>query len=200
MTGKLKFWLPAGQSLLAIALLCISILWIRALEERSHGMVGSVPTFDFLVSLNAPVAILRAYWFRYLPDWWDYALFVVAVAVFWYWVALNILSWQKTRTTRSFSWMPLRAVADLCLVGLGIFLGLAFATNFYWPIVIFGQPIPVMYRGLWGWKDHAVAALITSPFAIWSLLLIVLFARDLYYVFSHAWSNRGAVRLDPCPK
>jgi hypothetical protein len=180
MTRTLKYWLPMMQVVLAAVLLWISDAWTLALMRRSHGMVGSVPTFDFLVSLNAPVALLRMYLGRFITGWWDYIAFVFFIGLFWYWVALNILSVRESRVVTLFRYRPLRVLADLLLAVVGIFLGLTFTTNFYWPIFVFGMRVPQMYHGVTGWKGYAVITSLTLPMAMWSLLLVFLFTQDLY--------------------
>jgi hypothetical protein len=89
MSGRLKYWLPAAQIVLALGLLWISRAWTVAIMERIHGSVGDPPTYDFLIALSGPVALLHAYWQPRLYWWYDDFFFLITIGLLWYWVALN---------------------------------------------------------------------------------------------------------------
>ena len=104
--------------LLAVGLLVWTDRWERALM-RIKDMPGTPPSFTLLIAINAPLAIPRALVFRYLPGRWDDITLVVAIGMFWYWVSLNIESWQRNRRVFMFSRIPLRLAADTIAVGIG---------------------------------------------------------------------------------
>jgi hypothetical protein len=58
-------------------------------------MPGPAPAFKLLVSINAPVALLRAFLYRHLPGYWDDVTFILGIGLFWYWIALNILRFRE---------------------------------------------------------------------------------------------------------
>jgi hypothetical protein len=122
---KLKYVLALVQMAVALALLWWSQVWLRA-AMRIMDMPGPAPAFTLLVSINAPIALPRAIWSRYLPDPWDDLTLIAAVGLLWYWVALNVDSWRQKRTALMFSWRPLRFCGDLLLIATGLFWGLIF--------------------------------------------------------------------------
>jgi hypothetical protein len=175
MRLKLKYTLPLVQVLLAVVLLAWTERWERALM-RTGDMPGPPPCFTLLIAINAPLAIPRMFVFRYLRGWWDDITFVVAIAVFWYWVSLNIESWQKDRRLFLFSWMPLRLAGDMVGVGIGVI----------WTSVLWGGngyryslPSHLSVRD-WLWFVPCAGLPI-----LWSAVLIILFGRDLVYCIQH---------------
>jgi hypothetical protein len=84
-------------------------------------MPGPSPAFQLLVSINAPLALPRVLVFRHLHGWWDPITFTVAIAFFWYWIGMNIVSWRQRRLAYLFSWRPLRLLTDILLIGVGVF-------------------------------------------------------------------------------
>jgi hypothetical protein len=163
MRLKLKYVLPIVQTLLAVALL----IWNRA-ELHKQSVYGTPLPFKLLCSINAPVALLRELlWSHRLYCRWDYILFVAAIGVFWYWVALNIHSWRQTRRVLMFSWAPLRLAGDAVAVGTGAL----------WLFVYWREPRSP-YMPAWpNWIDFLMALLI-----MWSVALIFFFWRDLHCV------------------
>ena len=119
MRLKLKYTLPLAQTMVAVALLVWTDRWERALMRIQH-MPGTPPSFTLLIAINAPLAMPRMLVYRYLPGWWENITLVVAIGVFWYWVSLNIESWQQSRRLFLFSWTPLRLVGDTIAVGIGV--------------------------------------------------------------------------------
>jgi len=161
MRLKLKYVLPIVQSLLAVAL----IIWNRA---EAQSVYGTPLPFKLLCSINAPVAVLRELlWSHRLYGWWDYILFVAAIGVFWYWVALNIHSWRQTRRVLMFSWEPLRLAGDALAVGTGAL----------WLFIYWREPrSPYMPVSWLSWIDFLMALL-----SLWSVALIFFFGRDLIH-------------------
>jgi hypothetical protein len=97
---------------LAAVLLKLSQLWYWP----SLGLcdtAGLSPAFDLLLALNP---FLEFKIFSVFTNPW---CFVVPVGVFWYWIALNVSSWQRTQTVIGFSRRPTRFVADAVLISLG---------------------------------------------------------------------------------
>jgi hypothetical protein len=166
MRLKLKYTLPIVQTLAAVALLVWSDRWQRALMH-TNCMPDPPPSFTLLIAINAPLAIPRSLVFEHLPGWWDYITLVVAIAVFWYWVSLNIESWQQNRRLFLFSWMPLRLVGDTIAIGIGVMWALVL-----WRGSRYSLPPHLSFRD-WLWFVPCACLPI-----LWSAVLILLFGRD----------------------
>ncbi|MGD0162429.1 MAG: hypothetical protein ABSB39_08150 [Candidatus Sulfotelmatobacter sp.] len=173
MRLKLKYALPLVQTLVAVALLVWTDRWETALT-RLNDMPGAPPSFTLLIAINAPLAMPRALVFPHLPGLWRDITFVLAIAVLWYWVALNIESWQQRRRFLMFSWTPLRLLGDMIGVGTGLMCALVLSRDFVgWRD--YGFP-PVLSLTGWLWF-----ILCTCLPILWSVVLIVLFTRDFIY-------------------
>jgi hypothetical protein len=140
MRMKLKYALPLVQTLAAVSLLVWTDRWERALM-RVHEMPGNPPSFTLLIAINAPLAMPRALVFPYLPGLWRDITFVLAIAMLWYWVSLNIESWQQNRRILMFSWTPLRSMGDMIAVGTGVMCAFVLSPDF------------VLWRG-YGFPPH----------------------------------------------
>jgi len=165
MRVRLKYALPLVQMTIAVALLVWSQFWFNA-AMRTQDMPGPAPASEVLMAINAPVALTASLWFRYLPASWDGVILIAAIGLFWYWVALNIRSWQWRREVFIFSWAPLRLVADFILIGVGGLLGFSCAHEIlhgYLPFTRLGWLRFVPCMGL---------------LLAWSLVLIFFFGRD----------------------
>jgi hypothetical protein len=172
MRLKLKYALPLAQTALAIGLLMWSYLWDRA--QRGNDMPGPAPAFKLLVSINAPVGLLRAFLYRHLPDYWDDVTFILAIGLFWYWIALNILRFREGRSPVMFAWPPLRLFADLLMIASGAFLG--------WFSIVNGLGFLT-----WWWF-----VLCSAFYWVWCVVLIVFFGWDFLRCasqLSHRTSN-----------
>jgi tetrahydromethanopterin S-methyltransferase subunit C len=110
--------------ILAAILFWRSDVWEREMMLRIHGTFGASPYFDFLVAINFPVALVRAFTYRYLSEVLDCTVFIGMISLLWYWVGLNIEHWQKNRTVFTFSQVPARLILDLLLIAAGLFCGL----------------------------------------------------------------------------
>jgi hypothetical protein len=173
MRLKLKYVLPLAQTLVAVSLLVWTDRWARALM-RVDDMPGNPPSFTLLLAINAPLAIPQALVFRYLPGVWRDIAFVVAIAVLWYWVALNMESWQQRRRILMFSWTPLRLFGDIIVFGVGVMLALVLAGDF-----VLGRAYSLPPRlSLTEWLWFVPCACLPI---LWSALLIFLFGRDFVY-------------------
>jgi hypothetical protein len=180
MRLKLKYALPLVQTLVAVALLVWTDRWERALM-RTQDMPGTPPSFSLLIAINAPLAMPRALIFRYLPGWRDDITLVLAIAVFWYWVSLNIESWQQSRRLFWFSWTPLRLVGDTIAVGIGV----------TWALVLWlgrGYSLPPLLS----WTDWMWFVPCTCLPILWSAVLILLFGRDFVYCLLPSKQNQIA--------
>jgi len=166
MRLKLKYSLPLVQTLVAVALLAWSDRWERALM-RTADMPGPPPSFTLLIAINAPLAIPRMLVFEHLPGWWDDITLVVGIAVFWYWVSLNIESWQQNRRLFLSSWTPLRLVGDTIAVGIGVMWA-----SILWGGHRYSLPPHLSFRD-WLWFVPCLCLPI-----LWSAVLILLFGRD----------------------
>ena len=183
MRLKMKYALPLVQTLVAVALLVWTDRWERALM-RIQDMPGTPPSFALLIAINAPLAMPRVLAFRYLPGWWDDITLVVAIAVFWYWVSLNIESLQHGRRVFMFSWMPLRLAGDTIAVGIGAM----------WVFVLWRSPSydlpPLVSLTAWLWFIPCVCL----PM-LWSATLILLFGRDIVHCLLHSKTKPDSLRL-----
>ncbi len=177
MRLKLKYSLPLVQTLVAVALLVWTDRWDRALM-RTADMPGPAPSFTLLIAINAPLAIPRMLVFRYLLGWWDDLTLVVAIAVFWYWVSLNIESWKQNRRLYLSSWKPLRLVEDTIAIAIGAIwiFGL-------WGSRMYSLPPHLSLRD-WLWFVPCTGLPI-----LWSAVLILLFGRDFVFCFLHPKSQ-----------
>lgn len=134
---------------------------------RFDDMPGTAPAFKVCISINAPILLLRALWFRYASTIGDTLVLVLAVGVLWYWVGLNVESWQRNRTVVMFSWASLRMGGDLLLIAVGVFWGLTFVVN-----ARDLRPTP------WSWSVLLWASAFLGPLLAWSVVLIFFFGRD----------------------
>jgi len=141
----------------------------------------------FLASVNAPVALVRALLSRFYFGWWSYNVgFVIAIGLFWHWIALNISSWRLYRTARTFVWLPLRIVADAALVIVGGLLGVITAdTCGLWAPVFHSRfgGIPLYGSTL---SEYVYNTFIVCFWLIWSCGFILLFGRDLHLAILNA--------------
>jgi hypothetical protein len=166
MRVKLRYVLPVAQMALAVGLLWWTNLWWKTVRGL-YDMPGTAPAFRLCISINAPIALIRALWFRHVSTFGDTLVLVLAVGVLWYWVGLNVESWQRNRTVVMFSWTPLRMGGDLLLIAIGVFWGLTFVVN-----TRDLRPMP------WSWATLLWAIGIFGPLLAWSLVLIFFFGRD----------------------
>ena len=163
---RLRYILPAAQVTAALVLYYLGGRWYEGMRHVSS-MPGTSPFFTLLVSLNAPLALVRGLYYRHVPELWDRWVFVSAIAILWYWVALNVESWRRDRKVLAFSRFPLRLTADLLLIALGAFWGFVFAGQ--------GRQIHMDLEFAHPLFVPCVLGLLLA----WSLALIFFFGRDL---------------------
>jgi hypothetical protein len=171
---RLYALLPLAQMVIAGGLLWWSNLF-RALTHLQD-MPGPDRAFILCISINAPVFLLRALWFRHLSGWHDHALLIVVIGLLWFWVALNITSWQSRRAVRMFAWKPLRSAGDLLLTAVGGLLGFVVVMNFP-EVAIRIKYSQNLTEALWLASEPAL-------FLAWSIVLIFFFGRDFIHCFS----------------
>lgn len=183
MRLKLKYVLPLLQMLLAVALLVWTDRWQQALM-RIQDMPGTPPSFTLLIAINAPLAMPRALVFRYLPGWWDDITLVVAIGMFWYWVSLNIKSWQQSRRVFMFSWIPLRLAGDTIAVCIGAMWVFVLSQNR-------AYSLPVLVSSTdWLWFVPCLCL----PM-LWAATLILLFGRDFAQCLLPSKGKSDSLRL-----
>ena len=166
MRLRLKYGLPLVQVGLAVTLLTWDAFWQRTMA-RHMDMPGPSPAFKLLVSINAPLALPRAFVFRHLPGWWDPITFTVGIGLLWYWVAMNIVSWRERGVAYLFSWRPLRLVADVVVIGIGLF----------WIVVCWNE-IHHPNERLFSLQDWMWYALLLGLPIVWGMVLISFFGYD----------------------
>ena len=130
-------------------------------------MVGTPPFFTLLIAINAPLAMPRALFFRFLPGWWGDIILVAAIGVLWYWVSLNIASWQQSRRVFMFSRIPLRLAGDMIAVGIGALWAFVLSHNRSYGL------LPLHSSTDWLWFVPSVCLA-----TLWSAALILLFGLD----------------------
>ena len=174
---KLKYLLPLLQMVLAIGLLRLSNSWVKAMRGVED-IPGPSPAFNLLVCINAPVGAARAFWFRYLPGYWVDLTFIVAIGLFWYWIALNINSWRERRMVVMFTWWPMRIAGDLLLIGVGaILLVYVYVNQFGVRMAVEALRGPLSPGQLaWRWLVPNIGLPL-----VWSLALIFFFGRDFVH-------------------
>lgn len=169
MRMRLRYALPGAQMILAACLLRWSDWWFNKFS-RFDDMPSPPLPFKLCMSINAPAGPLRNMWAHYVPDSADRPLLIFTVGLLWYLVALNIESWRRSRVVLAFSWIPLRLMADLLLVMLGLLFGGWFAVEGR----RYGLPLWSVSSWLW------IPALLI-PLLAWSLALIFFFGRDFIH-------------------
>ncbi len=117
--------------------------------------------FTLLVFINPPAAMARSLWLKCVDNPWDEILLVASIGVLWYWVGLNVNSWQKRRTLLMFTSVPLRVVTDLALM--------AFSSYFLW----FFRNFDVAHLP-WQWRTPELALVLC-----WLVGPPFIFGRDL---------------------
>jgi hypothetical protein len=149
--------------------LAVALLWRSRRELAAmHLLGGTTNYFALLVLINPPAAMLRNVWFNYVDIPWSDVMFVASIGLFWYWVGLNINSWQKRRTLLMFTWVPLRVIGDLVLI--------AFGPYFIW----FLRRLDVADMP-WQWEAPALACVFC-----WLLGPAFIFGRDLIHCLRKA--------------
>jgi len=180
MHPKLKYGLPLAQMALALALLLSAQRWDRAMM-RLYDMPGPSPAFTLLVSINAPVGLARIFWFRYVPDPWDWVTFIAAVGLFWYWAALNVQSWREARMVYMFTSNPLRIAGDLLLIAIGASLGFFFLAHELWIALRDGVQVARISSPPFTWPSWLWFGVIAGLHLAWSVVLLFFFGRDLLH-------------------
>jgi hypothetical protein len=88
------------------------------LAVRVYDAPSNPVAFDAILLMNAPASALRNLLYHMSPRWSD-PMYVAAVGILWYSVALNMDSLYARRTVPLFRWAPLRIATDLVLIALG---------------------------------------------------------------------------------
>jgi hypothetical protein len=169
--------------------LAVALLWwnqrLMLASRRVCDMPGPTPASSLLHSVNAPLAleVWGAFLYKlHIADNAELAnevALIAAVGLFWYWVALNIRSWQQRRTVLMFSWRPVRFSLDVFLVIYGVLFGLIGLYGGYEAIRF--APSTAHRNGCFGpnlWFNLLPSLATAGIHLAWSLILIFLFGRD----------------------
>jgi hypothetical protein len=103
---RIKYALPILQMFLTWLLMrWDNALQIAAFEARPRcDMPGPIPAFTVWISINAPLALPSSIWNRYLSSYnWSFAVLVLAVGLFWYWIGLKAEVWRQEKKVLMFS-------------------------------------------------------------------------------------------------
>jgi hypothetical protein len=182
---RIKYALPIVQMILASLLMrWDNALQIAAFKARpSCDMPGPTPAFTALISINAPLALPRVIWDRYLLSYnWSFAILVAAVGLFWYWIGLNAEAWRHQKKVLMFSWRPARSVIDTLLVASGIVFSLLGASNMR-DAVRYAH-LEMQGRGCFGpnpWFSLLPNVIIACCLLGWAFTLVFFFGRDLVH-------------------
>jgi hypothetical protein len=142
MRLKLKYLLPLTQIVVAIFLLHQYQRWM--ILTRHDDMPGPGPAANLLGLINLPVALLRGVSFRSFDlDWPDW-IFVVVLAILWYWLGREIESRLDRRRQATIGRQLVRIATDVlltvCSAGL-VFWGhyelLSLPWSYFAPSVVF---------------------------------------------------------------
>lgn len=118
MRIQLKYVLPVTQVAVAIFLLHQYQMWI-VLTRHNH-MPGPGVASTLLDLINLPVALLRGFWFKSFDFFWPDWIFVVALAIFWYWAGREIESRLDGRTPVTIKSRLARIVIDVLLAAFSV--------------------------------------------------------------------------------
>lgn len=170
MRVRLKYALPLGQMILAAV--CLRLEFLNDVAQRGADSRALSPAFLLLECLDFPISLpLKLTLYGYLSALWFGVFFVVAIGVFWYWVALWIDRHNNRRPLFPFVSAPLRVVADVVLITIGGCLG--------WFLITAARdyphngPLSLDVLG-WRWFIPTNASLL-----FWTLGPILIFGKDL---------------------
>jgi len=176
---RIKYALPIAQMILTSLLM----RWDSALQIaswRTCDMPGPTPAVTVLISINAPLALPFAIWNRYLSYNWSFAILIVAVGLFWYWIGLNAEAWRHRKKVLMFSWRPAQSVTDTLLVASGIVFGLLGASRML--DAMHYAHFQMQGRGCFGpnpWFTLVPDVIIACCLLGWAFTLVFFFGRDL---------------------
>jgi hypothetical protein len=114
------------------------------------------------------MAVVWVLWLGHASAFGDYWIFVLALRVSWYWVALNVDSWRRDRTV--LTQVPLRLAAALLLIAMGAFWGLTMASE------VLDVLFPYWHWSGWLWPSGILGLLLA-----WSISSSVFFGRDFIH-------------------
>jgi hypothetical protein len=161
--------LPLSQIVVAVFLWWRSYVWGTAMMHVQD-MPGTSPYDTLLHSLNAPLVLLRGFFYWHLSEPLYRAAFLLTIGLFWYWVALNIEAWSRDRSVFIFRRVSLRVLTDLLLFALGLLCG-------FWFVQECPHVIPLSWSwSAWGWEIGLL-----GPLLIWSFVLVFFFGRDFVH-------------------
>ena len=171
MRVRLKYALPAVQIALAVLSVRQSFLWDIA--ARGNDAPGKHPAFKLLICINLPVSVvLKPILVLPGPTLWDSVMFVTAIGMFWYWIALRIQRYKERRTLFLFAWLPLRITTDMFLIALGASLA--------WLLIVeardYPHNSPISPNILGWWFVPTFTSLL-----LWALGPIFIFGSDLIW-------------------
>jgi hypothetical protein len=159
-------------------------------------MPGPDPALEILNAVNAPLFLPRRIYAWILDGGIgfdlvyirDVAAYTVAVGLLWGFVALKAGRRHKPRSILTFERTPLRAVADIVAIGIGI------STLAVVPTGCGGYPWPEFDScygsSIWTW---CVPAMVAQCLCLaWCLTLVVVFGRDLTRLIARRRNSSGS--------
>lgn len=163
MRNRIRLLLPLCQVVLAVAL-------DTSNRRRPGTSAWEAPDRQFCDALNAPAALVRYFLVAFTDRWFPspqthYAvetiIYFLLVGVLWYTVSLEIGGTGRSVVTRA---TGIRLTTDVFAVAFGAALGFAGAEVRYQ----FGHPATT-------YSD-----LVSIPYFIWSVAIMVFYGRDLF--------------------
>ena len=176
---RLRYVLPTIQVILAVLLFWYDRnIWFPRM--RGHSMPRLSPGWRVSAAINAPVLLVRQLWFRHTSQYSDDVLYVIAVGIFWLWVAISLSSWKSNRTIAVPETKPLRVAADMFGLAVGVILVAAvFVSDLHGNTLSDGLErflgsLAYEFRlGGWAWLFE------TLIHGCWAVLILFIFVADL---------------------
>jgi hypothetical protein len=192
---KLKYLLPAANVVLRLLLL----RWNNSLWHLVRCDAPGPSGVDrLLMSMNAPLIFQLRAWYDTFSYPWNVVTELVAVGLFWYWIALNISSWRSGGSMITFSWRPARFVLDAVLIVLGLVFVLL-AANESMSALLYAEVVKrsgFNSVGCFGPISHELLASATAAcfYLGWCAVLVLFCGRD-FMQGRRRPSVKGASRL-----
>ena len=166
---RLRVWLPVVQMAIAITL----IMRNRA-QDRLESPSWIKPGRQICDGLNAPTALIRFcllkvadrefYSVRWIDSILETVVYFALVGLLWYCVSVEISGRDRKGASALTSTTRMRTAIDILLIAFGAALAVA------------GQ----LVRHQFGGRPDMYANLVSVPYFIWAIVLILFYSRDFW--------------------